>query len=193
MPLGQLVALQRAVDQLDLETGLGEGVGRCRVDVFEERAHHGVVLVIDGKGIPAGSAGPQRPQGGLARLAGEPVEEEYAVEVVDLVLQAAGHELGRPPRDRLAVSGRTPTTAYLARTVGAQRPGTDRQPSSPSWTLLGQLDDHRVEQCPTSSSMFQENARRPTPIWFAARPARPRWSTVSSRSSTRPRTGRRTS
>src|SRR5690606_26251441 len=35
-----------------------------------------------------------------------------------------------------------------------------------------------------SSSMFHENARRLTPIWLAARPARPSWSTVSSRSST---------
>src|SRR6478735_1692745 len=41
---------------------------------------------------------------------------------------------------------------------------------------------------PISSSMFHEKARRPTPIWLAASPARPSWSTVSSRSSTSPRT-----
>src|SRR5699024_6085352 len=37
-------------------------------------------------------------------------------------------------------------------------------------------------------SMFQENARRFTPIWLAARPARPSASTVSTRSLTRERT-----
>src|SRR3712207_9397013 len=38
------------------------------------------------------SAVAQRPQRGLAGLAGQPVEEQLAVEVVHLVLQAAGHQ-----------------------------------------------------------------------------------------------------
>src|SRR4051794_34673912 len=49
------------------------------------------------------SARAQGPQRGLARLAGQPVEEDLAVEVVDLVLQAAGHQAGALQAQRLAV------------------------------------------------------------------------------------------
>src|SRR4051812_17004691 len=40
----------------------------------------------------ATSAVPQRPQRRLPGLPGEPVEEDLAVEVVHLVLEAAGHQ-----------------------------------------------------------------------------------------------------
>ena len=41
--------------------------------------------------------------GGLAGLVVEPVDEEHAVEVVGLVLDGAGEQLGALDRDRLAV------------------------------------------------------------------------------------------
>ena len=84
----------------------------------------------------------------LRALAGEPVEEDLAVEVVDLVLQAAGHEPGALEPSGFPCTSNPSTTACIARTVGAQMPGTDRQPSSPSCDLLGQLDDHRVDHVP---------------------------------------------
>src|SRR5699024_3832958 len=64
----------------------------------------------------------------------------------------------------------------------------ERHPSSPCWSSSDTSTRRGLSTYPTSPSIFQENARRFTPIWFAARPARPSASTVSTRSVTRERT-----
>ena len=76
---------------------------------------------------------------GLAGRGVEPVDEQDAVEVVGLVLDAAGQLLGALDDDRLAVH--VEPAAPRRRTPAMQSkvsPGMDRQPSSPSWVVLGQ-------------------------------------------------------
>src|SRR3712207_1399342 len=59
----------------------------CRSRRVRARAARSVTPVTVARSVVA-----QGPQSRLAGLAGEPVEEELAVQVVHLVLQAAGHE-----------------------------------------------------------------------------------------------------
>src|SRR5918998_1072822 len=94
----------------------------------------------------ASAALAQRPERGLAGLAGEPVEEHLAVEVVDLVLQRAGHQAGARQPQRLAVH-------VEALDDGLHRPHRGRPQARDGQAalvavlgLLGQLDDPRVDQ-----------------------------------------------
>src|SRR3954449_1568396 len=94
------------------------------------------------------SAGAQCPQRGLARLAGQPVEEDLAVEVVDLVLEAAGHEPLPLQPQRLAVDvealGHAPHRPHRRR----PDPGHREAALVAVLGLLGALGDHRVDQMP---------------------------------------------
>ena len=94
-------------------------------------------------------AGPGRPHHSASRIAFiaslrcfrvEPVDEQDAVQVVGLVLDAAGQQLGALERHRLAVHVEA-LGDHAPRRAWSGRPGrgSDRQPSSSSSSLLGQV------------------------------------------------------
>src|SRR5690242_9767972 len=87
-------------------------------------------------------------------------------------------------RSGLPLTSKPSATHHNARTVGAQMPGTDRHPSSPSWVSSDRSVITGLTMCPITPSMLYEKTRRLTPICGPASPARPGWSTVSSRSRT---------
>ena len=143
--LGQVAAPAPALvrlgdDQADVVAGLDQRPqrrdGRLRGAEEDETAEQGLqplpgrrrrrrrVLAVQGP--PA-----QLPQGRLALVLVELLEQQGAVEVVELVLEQPGRPARRPrwrPRCR---RGRSPVRwTSLGRTIGKYRPGIDRQPSS---------------------------------------------------------------
>src|SRR5918997_3460424 len=97
------------------------------------------------------AAVPQRPERGLARLPGEPVEEDLAVEVVDLVLQRAGQEAGALESQRLAVHVEPLHDGVHRPPRGRPDAGDGQAALVAVLGLLGQLDDPRVDQVPDAS------------------------------------------
>src|SRR3712207_6706161 len=93
----------------------------------------------------------QRPERGLARLPGEPVEEDLAVEVVDLVLQRARHETGALQPDRLAVHVEPLHDGVHRPHRGRPQAGDGQAALVAVLGLLGQLDDPRVDHVPDAS------------------------------------------
>src|SRR3954447_16722419 len=93
-----------------------------------------------------GSARAQGPQRGLAGLAGQPVEEDLAVEVVDLVLQAARHEPGARQPQRLPVDVEPLDDGLHRPHRGRPQPRDGQAALVAVLDLLGQLDDPRVDQ-----------------------------------------------
>jgi hypothetical protein len=74
------------------------------------------------------------------------IDEEHAVEMVDLVLQDPRAQPARVDRDGLAVRRSCASTfTHAARVTGAKTPGIERQPSSPV-DLAAALDDRGVQQ-----------------------------------------------
>ena len=86
---------------------------------------------------PSGSAsgrsqgpGPQDAHGLLALVLVEPLDEEHAVEVVDLVLEHPGRNSSASTEISLPSRSNPVRWTSLGRTIGHDNPGTDRQPSS---------------------------------------------------------------
>ena len=74
--------------------------------------------------------------------------------------------------------------AYCALGSGYHSPGMDRHPSSSSCSP-SMASITGLTRCPICPSTLYAKTRRLTPIWLAARPARPGRDTVSPRSATR--------
>src|SRR3954470_20656835 len=100
------------------------------------------------RGTNPGSARTEGTQRGLAGLAGEPVEEELAVEVVDLVLQAAGHQPATREPQRLAVDIETLDDAVHGAHGGRPDSGHRQAALVAVLGLLRQFDDRRVHHVP---------------------------------------------
>src|SRR4051812_3731973 len=91
------------------------------------------------------SAGVQRAQRRLPRLAGESVEEDLAVEVVALVLQAAGHQAGALQPQRLAVDVEALGDAVHGTDRGCPDAGHRQAALVAVLDLLGPFDDDRID------------------------------------------------
>src|SRR3954470_4900680 len=100
------------------------------------------------RGANPGSARTEGAQRGLAGLAGEPVEEELAVEVVDLVLQAAGHQPAAREPQRLPVDVETLDDAVHGAHGGRPDSGHRQAALVAVLGLLRQFDDRRVHHVP---------------------------------------------
>lgn len=106
---------------------------------------------------------PNLPHGCLAGRGVEPIDEEYAVEMVGLVLQGAGQIVAALDRHRLAVHveplGDDETGALAV--IGEL--GQRKAPLRAVLLLLGEVE-RGFTRCPTSPSTFQVKTRSPTPI-----------------------------
>ena len=165
-----------------------------------------VLVVAERVAVDAGVPRVARlaPAVALDRLAGllglpvvEPVDVERAVEVVVLVLHAAGEPAGRVELDPVPVD----VEADDVRAVGAlEREGLAGHGQAALGLLVGvrallrdprggerRVDDVPRSGTPSSLAIFQMKTRRPTPICGAARPTPLAASLVSYMSSTRVR------
>ena len=99
----------------------------------------------------------------------EAVEEQHPVEVVGLVLDGTGQQVGALDGDRLAVHVEA-AGDHGQRALAVDGQAGDRQAALRA--VLDVLGEVRtgLTRWPTSPSTFQVNTRRPTPICGAARP-----------------------